>query len=130
MKPIIAAAAFLLLLAAASVGFGAEGKEDPTLPGTNRLSSQTQQMMLADTGDPLGSELVRLMHNHGFSDHLIEQARKICEQAQQKDLPIDPLLNKAREGISKGAGPELILTAMEKVRQRHAFAAQEVAEIP
>ena len=108
--PIIVVAAFLFILLAASIG-GAAGDDGAT-------------------PDPLDGEMVRAMHRHGFSDEQVLRARGVCLQARRQGLPIDPLAAKAREGMSKGAGPDAIVSAMERVRSRYAFASEAVKETP
>ncbi len=123
-------AGLLFALATAAAAPGARGDDAPPSPDPRRQETRAREIVLADAGDPLGAEMVRAMRHHGFSEGMIARARAICGQAQESGLPLDPVRNKAREGIGKGADPGAIVAAMDKVRARHAFAAETVARIP
>jgi hypothetical protein len=49
--------------------------------------------------------------------------------AKNSDMPVQPLVNKAFEGMAKGVNPALILGAMETVQSRNAFAYQRAARL-
>jgi hypothetical protein len=123
----IALLAAAFTTAAASPASGGAGAIQPH--ETDRLQTQTRYLLISDADDPLGAEMVRAMRKHGFSEKLIREARAICNQAGDRNLPIDPVVNKAREGIGKGAPPEAIVAAMDSVRLRYGFASQTLGRL-
>jgi hypothetical protein len=50
-------------------------------------------------------------------------------QAHNSGMPVEPLMNKAYEGMAKGVQPPLVLRAMERVQSRYTLAYRHAAQL-
>jgi phosphoserine phosphatase len=64
-----------------------------------------------------------------FQASQMVQVRVIVEAAKAEDLPIEPLVDKALEGIAKDIPAERIVQALQQVRGRYTAAAETAEEI-
>lgn len=74
-------------------------------------------------------KLTRAMLQNQFSARQIQQAHSLMVEAENGGLPVQPLSNKAFEGMAKGVDPNLILGAMQTVQSRNAFAHRQAARL-
>lgn len=79
---------------------------------------------LSDSGvDPKKIQtLTRSMLENQFSQRQVLAANQILLETRQKNLPLDPLIHKANEGMAKKASPDRIIQAMHRVQSRYVFA--------
>ncbi len=69
-------------------------------------------------------EMTRSMLEHNFDPDHILQAHAILMESHQQGLPVEPIMNKAHEGMAKQIPGENVVRAMEQVQSRHQFAAE------
>jgi hypothetical protein len=74
-------------------------------------------------------KLTRTMLHNKFNQKQIQRAHSLMIDSNNSGMAIQPLMNKAFEGIAKGVDPSLIVGAMEKVQSRNAFAYKRAARI-
>lgn len=72
--------------------------------------------------------MVRMMEQREFQKEAIDRARQTIRAAEKEGLPIDPLVNKAFEGMVKKVREQDIVRAMEKTRERYASAYRHVQQ--
>ena len=72
-------------------------------------------------------KLTRAMLQKRFEEQQIQLAHALMVEAKNSGMPVQPLMNKAFEGMAKGVPPPLIVGAMETVQSRNAFAFQHAA---
>lgn len=73
--------------------------------------------------------LDREMASCGFTIEEMLRAHQVVRETVREGLPAAPVLNKAFEGMAKGAGAALTLAAMEKVRARYSYAYQKARDL-
>jgi hypothetical protein len=74
-------------------------------------------------------QLTRAMQQNKFNEQQIQQAHALMVEAKISSLPVQPLTNKAFEGMAKGVPPPLIVNAMQTVQSRNAYAFQRAAQL-
>jgi hypothetical protein len=74
-------------------------------------------------------KLTRAMQQNQFNEQQIQRAHALMIEARNSSLPVQPLTNKAFEGMAKGVPPPLIVNAMQTVQSRNAFAFQRAAQL-
>ncbi len=90
-------------------------------------SSQT----LSDSGiEPEKIQaFTRSMLENRFSQRQVLEAHRIILKARQLNLPIDPLINKANEGMAKRVSPDMIIQAMNRIQSRYTFAERQLKNL-
>jgi hypothetical protein len=124
--------AFLILFAAYLAAVPAAlaqtpGQDTGQLPAA---AAETAAKMTA-TGVPSEDalKLARALHASGFEAVQIERAQAIVIEVRKQGLPVRPVIHKALEGMAKRIPPERILSAMEAVKLRYAFAFEEARSL-
>ena len=74
-------------------------------------------------------KLTRAMQQNKFNEQQIQLAHALMIEAKNSGMPVQPLMNKAFEGMAKSVPPSLIVNAMETVQSRNAFAFQRAAKL-
>ncbi|MFZ0131995.1 MAG: hypothetical protein WAK95_05585 [Desulfobacterales bacterium] len=98
----------------AALGLGDEASE--------QLEASARQVIQAGVDSDIAAEVTRVLVLNGFKDEQVLRAHAILIKAQRAGLPLQPIVNKAFEGIAKQVPPDTILNAMEAVRSRYDFA--------
>ena len=124
-----AVGASILAMLFAAVAFGGEIDDSlpPQTPAAVRASIRQAVQNGLQQDDVVN--LTRAMLQSKFDLQQIQQAHALLTGAQTLDLPVQPLMNKAFEGMAKGVNPSLILAAMETVQSRNAFAYERAARL-
>ncbi len=86
------------------------------------VQERAREMIRAGVPTEDAVHLVAGMHASHFQAEQILKAQAIVLEAQEKGLPLTPVINKALEGMAKQVPPERTLQAMETVKSRYAFA--------
>lgn len=104
---------------------------DDALPAgaSEQLKASTRLMIKEGIESHEVLRMTRVMAMNRFREENIIQAQRTVMDAKEAGLPVDPIMNKAFEGIAKRVREEGILQAMEKVRSRYAFAYAQAKEI-
>ncbi|MGD9366140.1 MAG: hypothetical protein PVH87_10605 [Desulfobacteraceae bacterium] len=89
-----------------------------------QLNEQAQQMV--SMGVPY--EAAVKMQNRFHKQQMV-RARNIIQNAIQQGVPVDPVVDKALEGMAKNVSEQQIVRAMEQVRNRFAVAQLEARQI-
>lgn len=106
-------------------GFSLVLADEPTAEQTrSQLSSQARQMVALGVTEAAAAQL-----QNRFQESQMVQVRAIVEAAKAEDLPIEPLVDKALEGIAKNIPAERIVQALQQVRGRYTAAAETAEEI-
>ena len=104
---------------------------DDSLPvkTSEQLKASTREMIQAGVDKDDVFTMTRSMIQNRFSEKNIIKAQKIIKNAHQKNLPVEPVMDKVHEGISKNIDQETILKALEKTRSRYAYAYEYVRKL-
>lgn len=101
---------------------GLVGAEERTTEGEKHRQRLERQLLDRDLGEEEVKKMVETMTAAGFS---LEEMERLGEQlATGGHLLRQTALDKIREGIAKGAPPQAIVAATEKVRNRLEIATQ------
>lgn len=113
------------VLFSASLAFGDEVEESLSTLATEQLKASTREMILSGIDTDNAIRMTKLMLKNQFSLEQALRAQKAIMNAQKEGLPVDPIMNKAYEGMVKQLQAKNIVQAMERVRSRYAFAYEQ-----
>jgi hypothetical protein len=121
----VAAALFVVLFATAALG----DEIDTSLPpdASQTVKASARQAIQGGLARQDVVKLTRDMLQNKFSDQQIQLAHALMIEAKISGMPVQPLMNKAFEGMAKSVPPLLIVNAMETVQSRNAFAFRRAA---
>jgi hypothetical protein len=122
------ASALLVALLATAAFADAVGE---SLPENSPAAVKASTRQAIQSGLELQSviKLTRAMQQNKFTEQQILLAHALMIEAKNSDMPVQPLMNKAFEGMAKSVPPPLIVNAMETVQSRNAFAFQRAAQL-
>jgi len=112
-------------LFSASLAFGDEVEESLSTVATEQLKTSTREMILSGIDTDNAIRMTKLMLKNQFSLEQALRAQKAIMNAQKEGLPVDPIMNKAYEGMAKQVQAKNIVRAMEQVHSRYAFAHEQ-----
>ena len=112
----------LLAILIFNVSAWADDQIKETIP--TQLNEQAREMV--SMGVPV--EAAAKMQNR-FQKQQMVRVRNIIRNAVQQGVPVDPLVDKALEGMAKNVSERKIVRAMEQVRNRFAAAQFEARQI-
>jgi hypothetical protein len=113
--------AFVILLSA-SMAFGDEVDEGLSNMATEQLRASAREMIRYGIDSEHAIKMTRNMLTHQFREEHILRAHEIIMNAKRKGLPVEPLMEKAYEGMAKRVQDRNIVQAIEKVGSRYASA--------
>ena len=122
----VATALFTLMLATAAIGDTIDDSLPAETPAAVKASAR--QVIQSGLAPQPVIELTRAMLQHQFNEQQVQRAHALLTQAKTSGTPVQPLMNKAFEGMAKNVPPSLIVGAMETVQARNSFAFQHAAK--
>jgi len=125
---ILATALFCLGLLAVAPAFGDSAAPIPDT-WSKTLQTSTQKMVRAGIAADDAVAMTSAMIQARFSQQQIKQAQKVVVKAHQKGLPVEPVINKAFEGVAKHVRPHSVIKAMERVSSRYAYAFHQASRL-
>jgi uncharacterized membrane protein YgcG len=111
------------------LAYGDEIDEKLGTMASVEVKEKTRQMVRAGIDLGKAMTMTRSMLQNRFRQKNIIRSQEIVIQAQKEGLPVEPILNKALEGMAKRIQQETIIRAMERVMSRYAFAFKKASEI-
>lgn len=125
----IAVASALLVVLFATVALG--DAIDDGLPANTpeAVKASTRQAVQSGLEPESVIKLTRAMQQNKFNEQQIQLAHVLIIEAKNSSMPVQPLMNKAFEGMAKSVPPSRIVNAMETVQSRNAFAFQRAAKL-
>jgi hypothetical protein len=120
MKKIFAIA--LALFFGVSVAFADEVDEGLSSIASEQVRSCARQMIQLGVDSDHALKMTENMLMNQFREEQILKAQLMIMNAKKEGLPVEPLMEKAYEGMTKRVQAEKILQAMEKVRSRYRHA--------
>ena len=125
MKKIFITIFCLLFFAAIALADVVDDRLPPETP--DQLKASTRQMMQAGLKGDDAIKMTRSMLENEFTMDNALKAQQIIMKAHNLGLPIEPLENKAFEGMTKNVKADRIIRAMQTVLSRYAFAYERAA---
>ena len=113
------------VLFCASLAFGDEVEDSLSTLATEQLKASTRGMILSGIDTDNAIRMTKLMLKNQFSLEQALRAQKAIMNAQKEGLPVEPIMNKAYEGMVKQLQAKNIVQAMERVRSRYSFAYEQ-----
>ncbi len=110
-----------LLLMAVSASSAEDAMRIPT-SWSNELQASTRSVIQAGLETDNSILMTRAMIKAQFEERHIVQAQQIVAGTLEKGLPVDPVMNKAYEGMTKRVPAASVVQAMERVQSRYEFA--------
>ncbi|UCG08867.1 MAG: hypothetical protein JSV83_09540 [Desulfobacterales bacterium] len=89
----------------------------------------TRQLIQSDINRTRAIDVTRAMLQNRFKAQQILKAHKVMMSAYQQGVPLEPIISKAFEGMSKQVQPENIVRAMERVQARYASAYRQARRL-
>jgi len=125
---IVALVALLLVL---PVKVALADAVDDGLPADSPAAVKDSTRQAIQNGLKLQSviKLTRAMQQNKFNEQQIQLTHALMIEAKNSEMPVQPLVNKAFEGMAKSVPPSLIVNALEMVQSRNAFAFQRAAQL-
>ncbi len=104
---------------------------DDALPENTSLQirNNTRQMVQTGISQDDATQLTRAMLQHRFQERHIIQAQNTLMETMQSGLPVEPVMNKAFEGMAKNQPDERIVQAMKMTQSRYAYAYRKAREL-
>jgi hypothetical protein len=91
-------------------------------PATEPVKQSTRALIAVGIEKDKAIEITRAMLQHQFTRDDVLKAHNLLITAHKNGLPVEPLMNKAFEGMAKNVEAGRIVAAMEKVQSRDDFA--------
>jgi uncharacterized membrane protein YgcG len=113
------------VLFCASLAFGDEVEESLSTLATEQLKNSTREMITSGIDADNAIRMTKLMLKNQFSLEQTLRAQKVIMNAQKEGLPVEPIMNKAYEGMVKQVQAKNIVQAMEQVHSRYALAYEQ-----
>ncbi len=111
-----------ILLMCASASFADEVDQDLPNQTAEQLKANTREMIRLGISTDEAVKMTRAMVENRFQVENAVQAQEVVMNAKKQGLPAGPVMNKAHEGIAKNVQAGSIVAAMEKTRERYAYA--------
>ena len=115
----------LALFFCASMAFGDEVDNGLPNGATERVKTSTREVLRSGVDSDAVMKMTRLMLENRFMEEHALRAHEVIMRAQNEGLPVEPVMNKAFEGMAKHVRDREIVQAMEKVSSRHALAFEQ-----
>jgi len=109
----------------ASLAWGDDGLSNMA---TEQVRIHTRAMINAGIPSDDAIKMTRMMIQNRFQQKNTLRAQQIVMDAAKKNLPIEPVMNKAFEGMAKNATENQVIQAMEKTRARYSYAYSHARE--
>ena len=106
----------------ASLAWGDEVDDGLSNMATEQIRIHTRAMINAGIPSDDAIKMTRMMIQNRFQHKNTLRAQQIVMDTAKKNLPIEPVMNKAFEGIAKNALENQVIQAMEKTRNRYSYA--------
>jgi hypothetical protein len=115
----------LALFFGVSVAFADEVDEGLSGMASEQVRSCAGQMIQLGVDSDHALKMTGNMLKNQFREEQILRAQRMIMNAKKEGLPVEPLMEKAYEGMTKRIQAEKILQAMEKVRSRYRHAGRQ-----
>ena len=93
------------------------------------IKASARQAVHSDLEQKTVIKLTRAMQQSKFNEQQIQLTHALIIEAKNSSMPVQPLVNKAFEGMAKSVPPPLIMNALKMVQSRNAFAFQRAAKL-
>lgn len=108
----------------------ADGIDDALPENTSlQIRNNIRQMVRTGISQDDATQLTRAMLQHRFQERHIIQAQNTIMETMQSGLPVEPVMDKAFEGMAKNKPDESIVQAMQMTQSRYAYAYRKAQEL-
>ena len=82
----------------------------------------TQEMGAEGVPEEQAEKMLSLMRQNSYKEQNLVRAQQTVLRAAEENIPTEPVMNKAMEGMAKQVPQEQVIGAMETVRNRYSYA--------
>ena len=118
----------MLFLSITAVAIGDAIDDGLTADAPMAVKASTRQAIQSGLADQAVIALTQAMLRHQFDEKQVQRVHTLLVVAKTSGVPVDTLMNKAHEGMTKNVPPYMIIKAMETVQARNLFAYQHAAK--
>lgn len=129
MKKLLIAAVLGIIIFNASGVFCDEVDEKLQNMATQQVRSSTRMMINNGVPADEAIKMTKLMLEKQFRQEYIFRAHKIVVDTKDDGLPVEPVMNKAYEGMAKQVQDKSVIKAMEMVQNRYRVASDQAEKI-
>ncbi|MBN2283596.1 MAG: hypothetical protein JXO48_06875 [Deltaproteobacteria bacterium] len=115
-----------LLFFCAAPAFGDVVQDGLSDQASERIMNGTRALIAAGMDEDAAVHLTQAMIGSHMSEELTLRAQGVLKDAASEGLPLEPIMNKAYEGMAKKVHADRVVRAMEAVRSRYAYAYEKV----
>jgi len=94
-----------------------------------RVRQLTREMNSQGIPEAQAQRMFTLMHQQRYQEQNIVRAQQTIQNAAQEDLPTEPLMSKAMEGMAKQVPEEQVIAAIERVRERYRYSYRQARSL-
>jgi hypothetical protein len=105
------------------LSYAADDTELP-IPVREQIETQAREMSAVGVVPDDARRMLTMMHRSQFKDETIARAQQAVMRCAEANLPTEPVISKAMEGMAKQAKEAQIIAAMETVRSRYTIASR------
>ncbi len=116
---------FLFILLNSAAAFCGDIEINLPNTATQPIISSTKAVIASGINSNDVIDLTNRMLEHNFSEEDQLEVHQILINSQKENIPIEPIINKANEGIAKKIASKNIIQAIKKVQNRHVFASKQ-----
>lgn len=120
---------FFLSLLGTCPGWGDEIGDTLKDMGNSQIRDNARKMVQAGIPRDEALNLTRSMLQNQFRATYIIGIQNMLMKTKNANLPVEPLMNKAFEGMAKNMPDQMVFQAMQKTHSRHSFAHQKAQAI-
>ncbi len=121
---------YLIFVAVLVLSTWAYAEEPPlSTQEQERVRQLTQEMVTQGIPEAGVERMFTLMHQKRYQERNIVRAQQTIQNAAQENLPTEPLMHKAMEGMAKQVPEEQVIAAMERVRDRYSYSYQQARSL-
>ena len=113
----------------ASLAFGDEVDRELSTVANEQIRTHTRSMVNAGIPIDEAVKVTRMMIQNNYQNQNTIRAQQVLIATVKESLPVQPVMNKAFEGIAKNASEDLVVQAMEKTRNRYSTAYRHAEKI-
>ncbi len=100
-----------------------------SIQAQERVRQLTREMNTQGIPEAQAQRMFTLMHQQRYQERNIIRAQQTIQNAAQEDLPTEPLMSKAMEGMAKQVPEEQVIAAMERVRERYRYSYRQARSL-
>ncbi|MBT4287126.1 MAG: hypothetical protein HOD92_07280 [Deltaproteobacteria bacterium] len=96
---------------------------------SHQIREQVREMINAGVDQSTALEVTKAMIQNRFQERHILQSQQMVKLAASSGIPIEPVVQKIKEGIAKGINDARLVKALKSVNNRYSFAYRQARSV-